>query len=96
MRQTGVGTFLASGGDPAVDPQPAYASLSLGKAGLRAALSLLHEELKADGVHAAMIRIAGAIAPDAPFAPDRIAETYWALHTQPSAGWAAEAIFDGR
>ena len=43
-----------------------------------------------------MIRIAGAIAPDAPFAPDRIAETYWALHTQPSAGWAAEAIFDGR
>jgi hypothetical protein len=30
------------------------------------------------------------------FAPDRIAETYWALHTQPAADWNAETVFDGQ
>jgi hypothetical protein len=30
MREAGAGTFLATGGYPGVDPQPAYASLSLG------------------------------------------------------------------
>jgi hypothetical protein len=63
---------------------------------LRAAVSLLHKELKNDGVHATSIQIAGAIAPDTPFAPDRIAETYWTLHTQPAAGWTAETVFDGQ
>src|SRR3954462_4835661 len=50
MREAQTGTFLATGGSAYIDPEPAYASLSLGKAGLRAAISLLHEELKADGV----------------------------------------------
>jgi short-subunit dehydrogenase len=92
MRQAGAGTFLATGGDP----EPAYASLSLGKAGLRAAVALLHKELKGDGVHAASVRVAGAIAPDTPFAPEAIAETFWALHTQPAADWTFETVFDGR
>ena len=96
MRQAEAGTFLATGGDLGVDPQPAHASLSLGKAALRAAVSLLHDELKGDGVHVAGVTIFGEIAADTPFAPDRIAETYWALHTQPAADWSAEAVFDGR
>jgi hypothetical protein len=47
-------------------------------------------------VHAASVRVAGAIAPGTPMAPDRIAETYWALHTQPAAEWTAETVFDGQ
>jgi short-subunit dehydrogenase len=35
LRQAGTGTFLATGGYAGVDPQPAYATISLGKAGLR-------------------------------------------------------------
>jgi short-subunit dehydrogenase len=95
MRRAGRGTFLATGGDVGVDPQPAYATLSLGKAGLRAAVTLMHQELKADGVHAASVTVAGAIAPGTALDPDRIAETYWSLHTQPASVWTAETYFDG-
>jgi short-subunit dehydrogenase len=96
MREARAGTFLATGGYAGVDPQPDYASLSLGKAGLRAAVPLLHKELKDDGVHAASVQVAGAIAPGTPMAPDRIAETYWALHAQPAAGWTTETVIDGQ
>jgi short-subunit dehydrogenase len=96
MRQAGSGTFLATGGYAAVDPQPEYATITLGKAGLRAAVSLMHDELKADGVHATSITIYGPIAPGTAVAPERIAETYWALHTQPAAEWSAETVFDGQ
>jgi hypothetical protein len=40
--------------------------------------------------------VTGNIAPGMPFAPDLIADTYWALHTQPAAEWRAELVFDGR
>jgi short-subunit dehydrogenase len=96
MRRAGRGTFLATGGDPALAPQPDRATLSLGKAGLRAAVSLLHDELKADGVHVTGITIRGAIVPGTPLDPDRIADTYWALHTQPAPEWTAETLYDGR
>jgi short-subunit dehydrogenase len=96
MRQAGGGTFLATGGYAGVDPQPSYATISLGKAGLRAAVSLLHDELKGDGVHVAGVTIAGAIAPGTALDPDRIADTYWTLHTQPAGDWSAETPFDGR
>jgi short-subunit dehydrogenase len=96
MREAKAGTFLATGGSPGVEPEPARASLSLGKSALRAAVALLHDELRGDGVHVAGVTIHGAVAPGTPFAADRIAETYWALHTQPAADWRAEAVFDGR
>jgi short-subunit dehydrogenase len=96
MRQAGSGTFLATGGYAGVTPQPDYATISLGKAGLRAAVSLMHDELKADGVHATSITIGGAIAPGTAIDPDRIADTYWALHTQPAAEWRAETVFNGQ
>jgi hypothetical protein len=27
--------------------------------------------------------------------PDLIADTFWALHTQPTTDWTAETVFDG-
>jgi hypothetical protein len=96
MRRAGSGTFLATGGYAGVNPQPEYATISLGKAGLRTAMALMHDELKADGVHATGITIYGKIAPGTPLDPDRIAHTYWALHTQPATEWSAEALFTGQ
>jgi short-subunit dehydrogenase len=93
MRKAHAGTFLATGSYLGVDPEPAFASLSLGKTALRAAVSLLHEELKGAGVHAASVRIAGAIAPGTPLAPDRIAEAYWDIHIQPPVAWTDETVF---
>jgi short-subunit dehydrogenase len=93
MRDAKAGTFLTSGGYAYIDPYPAYASLALGKAGLRAATTLLHKELKDDGVHATSITIYGPIAPDTPAAPDLIAESYWTLHHQPAHEWSDEIHF---
>jgi short-subunit dehydrogenase len=93
MRDAREGTFLATGGYAGIDPQPPYATISLGKAGLRTAVSLMHDELKADGVHATSITIGGAIARGTAVDPDRIADTYWDLHTQPAADWQAEIAF---
>jgi short-subunit dehydrogenase len=96
MRQARSGTFLVTGGYAGVSPQPPYASLSLGKAGLRAAVALMHDELKADGVHSTSVTIAGAITPGTALGPDIIADTYWDLHSQPAADWNAEIVFDGQ
>jgi len=43
-----------------------------------------------DGVHATGVTISGPIAAGTPLDPDLIADTYWNLHTQPPAQWAAE------
>jgi hypothetical protein len=63
---------------------------------LRAAVSLLHKELRDDGVHAASITVYGPIAPDTPLAPELIAEAYWNLHTEPADGWTDEIHFKGQ
>jgi short-subunit dehydrogenase len=96
MREAKAGTFLATGGYAYIDPYPAYASLALGKAGLRAATTLLHKELKDDGVHATSITVYGPIAPGTPAAPELIAESYWTLHHQPVAEWTDEIHFPAR
>jgi hypothetical protein len=94
--RVGAGTFLVTGGGLGIHPHRDYASISVGKAALRAATTLLHDELKDDGVHAAGVTVTGNIAPGTPFAPDLIADTYWALHTRPAAEWRAELVFDGQ
>jgi short-subunit dehydrogenase len=93
MRQAKAGTFLTTGGYAYIDPYPAYASLALGKAGLRAATTLLHKELKDHGVHATSITVHGAIAADTALAPDLIAQAYWTLHHQPTDEWTDEIHF---
>jgi hypothetical protein len=96
MREAKAGTFLATGGYAYIDPYPAYASLALGKAGLRAATTLLHKELKDDGVHATSVTVHGPIAPDTALAPDLIAESYWTLHNQLAEAWTDEIHFTGQ
>lgn len=96
MRKAGHGTLLATGGGLALAPSPQMATMSIGKAGLRATVALLHDQLQPDGVHVAGVTIAGDIAVDTAFAPDLIAEAYWNLHAEPAGRWSAETIFDGQ
>jgi hypothetical protein len=96
MRRAGAGTFLATGGYASVRPHAAYASLGLGKAALRNAVWMLHDELKPEGVHAAGVTIWGPIEPRTALYPDAIADAYWNLHIQPAEQWTAETNFDGR
>ncbi|WP_433515208.1 SDR family NAD(P)-dependent oxidoreductase [Nonomuraea sp. CA-143628] len=93
MAARGSGTFLITGGMP--EPKPQYVSLSLGKAGVRALVTLLDEEYGPSGVHVASVTVAGPVAPGTDFDPDDIAERYWQLHTQPRDRWQREVLHAG-
>lgn len=83
MLGRGRGTILFTGGGLALDPTawlPA-ASLAVGKAAMRNLALTLNKELADTGVRAASVTITGEIKPGTPFAPDRIAQAYWRLHS---------------
>ena len=84
------GTILLTGGMP--EPVPEVASLSLGKAGLRALTTLLAKRYGPSGVHVATVTVGGTVAPGTPFDPDGIAERYWRLHAQSSDRWEHELL----
>jgi len=90
MAARGTGTFLVTGGMP--EPDPAYVSLSLGKAGVRSLVTLLDMEYGPSGVHVATVTVTGAVAPGTAWDPDDIAEHYWRLHTQPRTAWEREVL----
>jgi len=90
MAKAGSGTILITGGMPA--PDPAFTSLSLGKAGVRALVTLLAGEYGPAGVHVATVTVGGAVAPGGPFDPDRIAGEYWRLHNQRPEVWEHEVL----
>ena len=92
MAERGRGTILITGGMP--DPLPAFTSLSLGKAGVRTLVSLLHQAYGASGVHVASVTVTGAVAPGSAFDPDDIAERYWRLHEQPPEAWEHEVLVE--
>ncbi|MUN37392.1 SDR family NAD(P)-dependent oxidoreductase [Actinomadura litoris] len=94
MARRGSGSILITGGMP--EPKPQYVSLSLGKAGVRTLVRLLHQQYGAAGVHAASVTVAGPVAPGTDFDPDDIAEHYWRLHTQPRHRWEHEILHTGR
>jgi short-subunit dehydrogenase len=95
MRHAGTGTLLVTGGGPGLVPDPEHASLTLGKSALRAAVTVLHEQLEPDGVHVASVTVVGVIAPGTDLDPDLIAERYWALHSEPAGSWSTDVVVTG-
>ena len=94
MRGAGSGTILFTGGGFADYPVPAFATISMGKAALRAAATLIAAEVAADGVHAASITIVGQVAPGTAFDPNNIAELFWTAHADGPGEWLAEYRFE--
>ncbi|MDF5755504.1 SDR family NAD(P)-dependent oxidoreductase [Spongiactinospora sp. TRM90649] len=90
MAARGGGSFLITGGMPV--PKPEYVSLSLGKAGVRTLVTLLHQRYGDEGFHAASVTVDGPVAPGTYFDPDDIAEHYWRLHEQPRERWEHEVL----
>jgi len=90
MVERGGGTFLITGGMP--QPKSAYLSLSLGKAGVRALVTMLDQQYGAGGLHAATVTVSGGVAPGSLWDPEDIAEHYWRLHAQPRADWTHEVV----
>ena len=94
MRAAGLGTILFTGGGFADHPVPALATVSLGKAALRAAATMLQADLEPDGIRVASLTIAGQIVAGTSFDPERIAERYWEI-VQLDGDWQAEFRFTG-
>jgi NAD(P)-dependent dehydrogenase (short-subunit alcohol dehydrogenase family) len=95
LRSAGAGTLLFTSGGFADHPVPALASLSIGKAALRSAATLIAAGVQEDGVHAATVTIAGSVARGTAFDPDKIAEIFWTAHTDPPHAWQTEYRFTG-
>ncbi|QJD86036.1 SDR family NAD(P)-dependent oxidoreductase [Cohnella herbarum] len=74
------GTILITGGGLALHPNPDYASLSIGKAGVRSLAYSLAQELKPHNVYVGTVTIGGYVSKGTFFDPDRIAEEYWNLY----------------
>lgn len=94
MRTAGGGTILFTGGGFADRPVASLATVSLGKAALRSAATLLGDELALPAVRIASITVAGAIAEGTPFSPTRIAEAFWTI-ARSEGTWRSEFRFEG-
>lgn len=82
MRSRRSGTIIFTGAELATNPNLQYASLGIGKAGLRNLAIAMGEELEVEGVHVAMVTINDFVRPGARLEPDTVAESYWTLYTQ--------------
>ena len=94
MKAAGFGTMIVTGGGFADHPIPALATVSLGKAALRSAATMLGVDLGPAGIRVATLTIAGQIAAGTAFDPARIAERYWQI-VQMDDPWQAEFRFTG-
>jgi short-subunit dehydrogenase len=94
MRAARFGTMIVTGGGFADHPIPGLATVSLGKAALRSAATMLGADLESDGIRVATLTIAGRIAVGTAFDPERIAERYWEV-VQTDGPWEAEFRFTG-
>jgi NAD(P)-dependent dehydrogenase (short-subunit alcohol dehydrogenase family) len=93
MQSRKQGTILLTGGGLGLDPYPDYLSLSLGKAAIRNLALSLAKSFEPDGIHVATVTICGFIQPGTHFAPDLLAQEYWALHAQAPGSWQREEIY---
>ena len=94
MRAAGFGTILVTGGGFADHPIPVLATVSLGKAALRSAATMLGADLEPDGIRVATLTILGQIVAGTDFDPERIAERYWEV-VHSDSPWQAEFHFPG-
>jgi short-subunit dehydrogenase len=94
MRAAGYGTIVVTGGGFADYPIPALATVSLGKAALRSAATMLGADLAPDGIRVATLTIAGQIVAGTAFDPENIAKRYWEV-VHSDAPWQAEFRFTG-
>jgi NADP-dependent 3-hydroxy acid dehydrogenase YdfG len=88
----GRGSLLFTGGGFALHPDREYASLSVGKAALRAYVQVLHDQLAGTSVHATIVTITKGIGSEPRFKAAALAQAYLQLHHQPQTEWQTELV----
>ena len=91
----GAGTLLVTSGGFADNPVPALASLSMGKAALRSAQTLIAAGVREDGIHAATVTIVGAVEPGDGLRSGQHRGLLWTAHTDSKDAWRIEYPFTG-
>ncbi|MEH7120496.1 SDR family NAD(P)-dependent oxidoreductase [Neobacillus vireti] len=74
------GTILLTGGGLAVNPYADYASLAVGKAGIRNLAYSLNQELNPKGIYVGTLTIKGFVREGTYFSPENIAETFYHMY----------------
>jgi short-subunit dehydrogenase len=93
MKMQRKGTILFTGGGVGLEPHPMFASLSVGKSGIRSLCFALAAELGTYNIHVATVTIRGLVKEGTRFDPDYIAEEYWRLYAQPRHAFEREYIY---
>jgi len=73
------GTILLTGGGLALYPYADYASLAIGKAGIRNLAYSLHQELSPKGIYVGTLTIKGFVQEGTYFSPENIANTFYSM-----------------
>lgn len=94
VSERGAGSILLTGGGFALEPNPDYLSLSIGKAGIRALAHGLFESLKVKGVHVATVTVATFV-DSGSNAAQAVADQFWKLHNQQKGEWTVESTYTG-
>ena len=89
------GRVSVTGSVAADDPWEGAASLGVQKAGVRNLVQSLDKRLAADGIRAVSVTVHGALAPEGPFSPDRVAASVWSAVARDEAGWTSEVHHRG-
>lgn len=81
--QRSQGAALVTGGGLSLFPNPAYGSLSIGKAGIRSLAKSLNQALHTRGIFVGTVTIKGVVSENARVHnPANIAEKFWELYTR--------------
>jgi len=86
------GSILLTGGQFAITPQPAYISLSIGKAGIRALAQGLFDEFKRGGVHVGTVTVSASGGNDQAWSTG-VAQAFWQLHSASPDAWVPEIAY---
>lgn len=82
MEKNGQGTILLTGGGFALQPDPQYGSLAIGKAGIRNLAGSLHAALKPKNIFVGTVTVCGIVSPTSEtHTPINIADQFWKLYT---------------
>lgn len=88
MEAEGKGQLLFTGGGLGLHPSPVFASLSVGKAGLRNLVEALHKALKDSPIKVNTLTVAGFVSADSPkHNPDNLARVFWEMYQHDSDKW---------
>lgn len=93
MVAAGGGSLFFTGGMPSVRLD--YASLSLGKAGLRTVADIFRAEAAGRPIHVATVTVCDAVRPGTAYDPRFIADTFAELHAEAPTDWRADVLFRG-